>query len=77
MSEALSEHIKVVSRIVQDMRTLQTCPDRINLAYRLGKLSDQLELESQRYLNALTIELAWQMIEDRKKKNDPARRSGH
>lgn len=58
MSDALTTHMENVARIVNDMRMAQrTCRDRIDLAHRLGKLSDRLEKEGHDYLMALTMEL--------------------
>jgi hypothetical protein len=66
MADALTTHMENVARIVNDMRILQkTCRDRIDLAYRLGKLSDKLELEGHNYLMALGAEAMTKRLKDK------------
>jgi len=67
VTDALTTHTKALNDLVESMRRLQSCPDRIDMSYRLGKLSDLLELRIQQYLSALAIELMQRQIEQKRK----------
>lgn len=70
---AMERHQKKLQSIVDRMREMQRCPDRIRLAYMVGLLSDQLEKAAYDYLNDAAMETAIHYIKMREKaKNDRA-----